>query len=202
MSFTHGFGRRGARHDDDHDHGHDHGHDHDHGPGHRHGHRHGRGGGGRGGREGRVFEHGDLRLVIMALLAEKPRYGYEIIKTLEERVGGGYSPSPGVVYPNLTLLEELGHATVSADHGSRRLYTPSEEGLRWLDANRHAANAILLRIDEAATHHAGPPPQVERALDNLAAAVRLRLKGRQASDVEIRAIADAIDAAARAVEMV
>ena len=50
----------------------------------------------------RLFEHGDLRLVITALLAEKPRYGYEIIKALEERVGGGYSPSPGVIYPTLT----------------------------------------------------------------------------------------------------
>src|SRR5579872_6788926 len=60
-----------------------------------------------GGREGRVFDHGDLRLVIMALLEEKPRHGYEIIKALEERVGEGYSPSPGVIYPTLTLLEEV-----------------------------------------------------------------------------------------------
>jgi DNA-binding PadR family transcriptional regulator len=194
ISFTHGSARRGMR--PDHDHGANHGHDRE----HRHGHRHGRGG--RGGREGRVFDHGDLRLVIMVLLAEKPRYGYEIIKALEERVGGDYSPSPGVIYPTLTLLEELGHATVNADHGNRRLYTLSAEGLAWLDANRHAANAILARIDAGAALRAGPPPPVERALENLVTAVRLRLKGRAATEADIRAIADAIDAAARAVETV
>src|SRR5215475_7730384 len=75
----------------------------------RHGHHHHRHWGGREGK--RVFDHGDLRLVIMALLEEKPRYGYEIIKALEERVGEGYSASPGVVYPTLTLLEEVGQAT-------------------------------------------------------------------------------------------
>ena len=70
--------------------------------------RRGRGGGGRG----RMFDNGDLRLIIMSLLSDRPRHGYEIIKALEERVGGGYSPSPGVVYPTLTLLEELGQASV------------------------------------------------------------------------------------------
>jgi DNA-binding PadR family transcriptional regulator len=156
---------------------------------------------GREGRRGeRVFDHGDLRLVIMTLLAERPRYGYEIIKALEERVGGGYSPSPGVVYPNLTLLEEVGHATISEERGGRRLYTLSEEGLAYLAANRTAADAILARVDQSAPHRAGPPPQVVRALENLETAVRLRLKGRAATDTEIRAIADAIDAAARTVE--
>ena len=81
--------------------------------------------GGRGGPEARLFGHGDLRLVIVALLAEKPRYGYDIIKALEERVGGGYSPSPGVVYPTLTLLEEMGHAVVSEERPGRKLYTLS-----------------------------------------------------------------------------
>lgn len=170
-------------------------------------HRHGGGGGGRhggGGRRGggRVFDHGDLRLVVMTLLAERPRYGYEIIKALEERVGGGYSPSPGVVYPNLTLLEELGHATVDDQRGGRRQYTLSEAGIAYLAAHRAAADAILARVDEGAPMRAGPPPQVERALENLATAVRLRLRGRQASDADIRAVADAIDAAARAVEEV
>jgi DNA-binding PadR family transcriptional regulator len=105
--------------------------------------RHGRHGGGFRGRDARVFEHGDLRLVIMAMLRERPRYGYEIIKELEERVGGGYSPSPGVVYPTLTLLEEVGHATVSDEAGGRRLYTLSAEGLAFLEANRTQVDAIL-----------------------------------------------------------
>src|SRR5271163_2248802 len=87
------------------------------GPDDREGHfgrHHGREGkhwrGGRG--PERPFEHGELRLVILALIAERPRHGYEIIKEIEDRFGGGYTPSPGVVYPTLTMLEELGHATV------------------------------------------------------------------------------------------
>src|SRR5208282_4613403 len=123
MALAHGFCRHGVRPEGDTDAG---------GGRHRRGHRHDGGGhhGGRGRHRegGRVFDHGDLRLVVMALLAERPRYGYEIIKALEERVGGGYSPSPGVVYPNLTLLEEVGHATISEEHGGRKLYTLTDEG--------------------------------------------------------------------------
>src|ERR687883_295107 len=75
-------------------------------------------GGGRFGL-GRFFAHGDLRLVILHLIAEKPRHGYEIIKAIEERVAGAYSPSPGVIYPGLTLLEELGYVTVSTEGGKK-----------------------------------------------------------------------------------
>ena len=165
--------------------------------------RHGEGGHGRRGgpgRESRLFEHGDLRLVIVALLAEKPRYGYDIIKALEERVGGGYSPSPGVVYPTLTMLEELGHAVISEERAGRKLYTLSPEGLAFHEANRNAANDVLGRIDAGAAARRGPPSPVIRALENLQTAVRLRLKGQDATPEQIRAIADAVDAAARAVE--
>jgi DNA-binding PadR family transcriptional regulator len=164
----------------------------------RHGHRHG--GGFRSHDSERIFEHGDLRLVIMALLAEKPRYGYEIIKALEERVGGGYTPSPGVVYPTLTLLEEVGHATVADEHNGRRLYTLSPEGLAFFQANRTLADSILARVAEASVSRRGPPNSVLRAMENLGVAIRLRLKGRAASDEQIRIIAAAIDAAAKAVE--
>src|SRR5580700_5094131 len=78
---------------------------------HHHDRTHGRQG--RGGGLGRFFAHGDLRLVILRLTAEKPRHGYELIKAIEEQVAGAYSPSPGVIYPTLTLLEELGYVTVS-----------------------------------------------------------------------------------------
>jgi DNA-binding PadR family transcriptional regulator len=152
-----------------------------------------------GGREGRVFDHGDLRLVIMALLAEKPRYGYEIIKALEERVGDGYSPSPGVVYPTLTLLEEMGHATVSDEHGGRKLYTLTTEGLAFLEANRSTVDAIFERVSGSSSRR-GAPPQVRRAVENLIMATRLRLRSKPTSDEQVRAIADAIDAVARKIE--
>jgi DNA-binding PadR family transcriptional regulator len=171
---------------------------------HRHGHHFGHEyrrhwSGGRERDSKRVFDHGDLRLVIMALIEEKPRYGYEIIKALEERVGEGYSPSPGVVYPTLTLLEEVGHATVSEEHGGRKLYTLTEAGKAFLQANRATVDAILARVSESASRR-GAPPEVRRAVENLFTAVRLRLSSRPATEEQIRAIADAIDAAVKAVE--
>src|SRR5271156_3295337 len=92
----------------------------------------GRHGGGFGGREARMFDSGELRLVILALIAEKPRHGYEVIKALGERVGGDYSPSPGVVYPTLTMLEDMGYASVSPDAANRKHYTLTPEGEKFL----------------------------------------------------------------------
>ena len=97
--------------------------------------------GGRGGR-GRVFDQGDLRFVLLGLIAEKPRHGYEIIKEIEDRLGGAYSPSPGVIYPTLTLLEELGYASVTED-GGKKLYAITPEGEAALAANKAAVDAHL-----------------------------------------------------------
>lgn len=162
--------------------------------------RHRHGGGYRERDSERVFEHGDLRLVIMALLSEKPRYGYEIIKALEEWVGGGYSPSPGVIYPTLTLLEEVGHASVSDEHGGRRLYTLSAEGRGFLEANRTVVDAIFARIDGANASRQAPPTSVLRAMENLGLALRRRLKGRGLGEEHVRVITAALEAATRAVE--
>src|SRR5215471_1166272 len=107
--------------------------------------RHGRRG--RGGGLGRFFAHGDLRLVILHLIAEKPRHGYDIIKASEESVGGAYSPSPGVIYPTLTLLEELGYVTATAE-GAKKLYEITQEGRAFLDANRATLDALISRMTE------------------------------------------------------
>src|SRR5437667_12504981 len=96
---------------------------------HRHGGwggRHGIGGGDMM-RAGRMLAQGDLRLIALALIAEQPRHGYEIIKVLEDKTAGWYSPSPGIVYPTLTYLEEAGYVTVQAD-GAKKLYSITEEG--------------------------------------------------------------------------
>src|SRR5690242_19960708 len=82
--------------------------------GFHHGRHGGLGGRMRGRRAERVFDQGDLRYVILKLISEAPRHGYEIIKAIEEQVGGAYSPSPGVIYPTLTLLEELGYIAAQA----------------------------------------------------------------------------------------
>src|SRR5262245_42130870 len=76
----------------------------------------------------RMFDQGDVRLVILKLISEKPSYGYELIKAIEDRFGGAYAPSPGIVYPALTLLEEQGLIRVESTDGPRKLYTITPEG--------------------------------------------------------------------------
>ena len=83
---------------------------------------------GRHGRSGRMFQHGDFRLLVLALIAEAPRHGYELIREIEARLGGAYAPSPGVVYPTLTMLEELGHVTSAVTEGTKRQYTITDAG--------------------------------------------------------------------------
>jgi len=96
-------------------------------------------------RAGRKLASGDLQLVLLALLAEKPAHGYELMKDLEERSGGFYSPSPGMIYPQLTLIEELGYASVTED-GAKKLYTISEAGRAHLEQNKQAADAMLAQL--------------------------------------------------------
>ncbi len=93
----------------------------------------------------RMLVQGDLRLIALALIAEEPRHGYEIIKLLEEKTADWYSPSPGIVYPTLTFLEEAGYVTASAE-GSKKLYTITEEGSAYLKANREVVDAVLGRL--------------------------------------------------------
>ena len=105
-------------------------------------------GGDMGGRAfgmGRKLASVDLQLLILGLLAEKPRHGYEIIKALDERSKGFYVPSPGMVYPALTYLEELGHATIEAA-GARKLYHITETGKEHLENNRSTADALFAQF--------------------------------------------------------
>jgi DNA-binding PadR family transcriptional regulator len=163
--------------------------------------RHGRQG--RRGGLGRFFAHGDLRLVILHLIAEKPRHGYEIIKKIEEQVAGAYSPSPGVIYPTLTHLEELGYVTVSTGDGAKKLHEITAEGRAFLDANRRAMDALLARMVETSrAHGGGTAPQILRAMENLKLALRLRLSRGPLSEEQINAVAAAIDAAATGVDQI
>ena len=104
------------------------------------------GGGGAG--RGRMFGHGDLKFVVLNLLAEKPRHGYEIIKELEERFGGSYSPSAGTVYPTLTLLEDLGYASVIPEESGKKVYSITPEGQKYLEDNKGAVEDIFERISD------------------------------------------------------
>ena len=106
---------------------------------------HGGGLGGRGFFGGRKLGSGGLQLVILALLEERPRHGYEVIKALEQTSKGFYSPSPGMVYPALTYLEEVGYATVEAE-GSKKLYRITEAGIAKLDEDRAFVNVVLAQL--------------------------------------------------------
>lgn len=159
-------------------------------------HRHG------GGRHalGRFFAHGDLRLVILGMIAEKPRHGYELIKEIEDSVAGAYSPSPGVIYPTLTLLEELGYVEASAE-GSKKLYTITVEGRAFLTANQATVDALREKIAEVSgTHGRGRSPAIIRAFENLKMALRLRAASSELTDAQIARIAAVIDEAAAKVE--
>src|ERR1700757_5182966 len=96
-------------------------------------------------RAGRMLAQGDLRLLALALIAEAPRHGYEIIKLIEEKTADWYSPSPGIVYPTLTYLEEAGYVT-AASEGAKKLYTITEEGRAYLSTNRELADVVLDRL--------------------------------------------------------
>ena len=94
---------------------------------------------------GRKLGSADLQLLLLALLAEKPSHGYELIKALDERSNGYYSPSPGMVYPALTYLEEIGHASVQAE-GTKKLYNITDAGLGHLEQNRAAVDMLLQQL--------------------------------------------------------
>lgn len=163
--------RRGAGRGGHHGHGHGHGHGQDdsHGEWSR-----GRGGFGRGG--GRIFGPGDLRLLLLALIAEKPRHGYELIKEIEQKFGGGYSPSPGSIYPTLTLLEELEQVRASASDGARKLFEITDQGRAFLDENRATLDGVVARMGLAARHMSGRawPESVHQAMHTLKHALLLR----------------------------
>jgi len=178
----------------------------------RHGHRGfgpgfgwGRGRGPGGGdffRVGRMLAQGDLKLLALALIAEQPRHGYEIIKVIEEKTSGWYSPSPGVIYPTLTYLEEAGYL-LSESEGSKKLYRITPEGESHLKSNRDLVDAVLDRLTaigrkmarmrrnfggDGESERSNLPQVVGAAVANLSEVASKRLEGdgeREAKIVEI-----------------
>lgn len=156
---------------------------------------------GRGRRAQRFFEHGDLRLVVLKLIGYKPSHGYELIKDIEERLGGAYAPSPGVIYPTLTLLEEMGLVTVTDAGGGKKLHSITPEGEAHLAENAATVEALFRRIDEAgSTASRGTWPPVVRAMGNVATALRMRLALQGVSRETVAAVAAILDEAAVKIE--
>ncbi|HEV2674086.1 MAG TPA: PadR family transcriptional regulator [Aliidongia sp.] len=152
---------------------------------------------------GRLFEQGDLRFLILSLIEEKPRHGYEIIKAIEEKLHGLYSPSPGVIYPTLTLLEEMGYATVAQAEGNKKLYAITDEGRAFLATNQSIMKVVLEKIAAVKRRFAGgTQPQIQRAIENFKLALQMRLDAGGLTDDQVARIAAIIDAAATDVERV
>ena len=152
-------------------------------------------------RGGRIFEQGDLKYVVLRLLDEKPRHGYEIIKALEERFGGLYSPSAGTVYPTLQLLEDLGYAKVTPEEGGKKVYSITDEGRAYLAQNRSAVDDIFDRIsDLGAAFLSDAMMEVNRAFKDVGRAT-YRGAPRVFRDAETAAkIRDVLQRAAREIE--
>jgi DNA-binding PadR family transcriptional regulator len=164
-----------------------------------HGRMHGMGGR-HGRRAERVFDQGDLRYVILKLISEAPRHGYEIIKAIEDKVGGAYSPSPGVIYPTLTLLEELGYVTVENAEGGKKLYRITDAGQAELEDKKNVIEGIFRRMSDIHDRFEGPSPRIARAMQNLGLAIGTRMRAGPVSEDQLDALVAAIDEAARKVE--
>jgi len=152
-------------------------------------------------RGGRIFDHGDVRYVILAFLSEKPSYGYELMKAIEERLNGAYAPSPGLVYPTLTVLEEMGYVAAESGDGAKKLYSVTPEGRAFLKINRTTVDHIFGRMAHAAAlHKRTEAPQLVRAIENLKFTLKLKSGSKELTDKQIDTIASALDEAARKIE--
>jgi len=148
----------------------------------------------KGRKSGRLFDHGEFRHVVLTLLGEQPRHGYDIIRAIEQRTGGAYCPSPGVVYPTLALLEDIGHACAVPGDGARNRYEITDEGRAFLHENKRLIEGILSRIQRSGSDQVGASPVIVAAMDGLKEA--LRAGARPWSAGEAQDVAAAIDAAA------
>lgn len=174
---------------------------------------HGRGFGGRGrsrrpddldgdgGPRRRFFGQGDLRPVLLKLISDAPRHGYDCIRAIEELTGGSYVPSPGVVYPALTMLDDMGFITETAGDETRRKYAITEAGTAHLAENAKLVEALFAQMEAAgkARSRTEAAP-VRRAMGNLRQVLMQRLGSAEADRDTALAIAAAIDEAAHKIE--
>jgi DNA-binding PadR family transcriptional regulator len=138
---------------------------------------HGRGFGGWGGREHgarsggrsrRMFDGGELRLVLLKLIADEPRHGYDLIRQIEEMTGGAYAPSPGVVYPTITLLDDMGFIAQQQSEGAKKAFAVTEAGTAELEANAELVATLMARLSALGDEREKTDVKsVRRAMGNL-----------------------------------
>ncbi len=153
----------------------------------------------RGGRRRRMFDSDELRLVLLKLIADQPRHGYDLIRDIEERTGGAYAPSAGVVYPTLTLLDEM--ALIEAvSEGSRKQFAATDAGRAHLEERADEVAALMKRLDALGEQRARVDrAPIRRATANLFAALAHRVASGDTENLA-HEIAEVIDEAARKIE--
>lgn len=160
------------------------------------------GGSGRGRRgRRRVFEPGELRLVLLKLIADQPRHGYDLIRAIEEMTHGTYAPSPGVVYPTLTMLQDMGHIEESKGEGSRKAFSATDEGRAHLAEKADEVSALIERLEDLGRDQrkAGGAP-IKRAVGNLLSALWHRVTRDEVDEQTLHDIAAILDEAAQKIE--
>ncbi len=160
------------------------------------GHEHG---GGRGRR--RMFDGGELKLVLLKLIADAPRHGYDLIREIEELTGGAYAPSPGVVYPTLTLLDDMGLIEEQKAEGAKKLFAATDAGHAHLEENAEEVAALMARLAEVGKMRErtdGAP--IRRAMGNLRQVLQHRLTREDVDSDTLLDVAAIIDDAAQKIE--
>ena len=154
-------------------------------------------------RGGRMFEQGDLRYVVLRLLEEKPRHGYEIIKALEERFSGAYAPSPGVVYPTLQFLEDLGYARIVPGPEGKKTYEITDAGRAHLAENQGTVDSIFERVSKLMGHFLDEPmTEVHSAFRKTGKATYSRATDAVQNPATLRQIVEILDRAAKEIEAI
>lgn len=159
---------------------------------------HGRRGRRRGG-SGRLLKSGELQLLLLALIEQEPRHGYALIEEIEQMTGGVYAPSPGVIYPTLTLLADMALIAEQPDEG-RKLYAITNAGRIHLDDRREEAEELLARVRGAGSTGSGDWARIGRAMVNLGAALKIRAWERPLDAATAKQIAAILDNAAKRIE--
>lgn len=162
----------------------------------------GRGEGGRGGqRSRRMFDGGELRLVLLKLIAAEPRHGYDLIRSIEELTGGAYAPSPGVVYPTLTLLDEMELIEARQAEGAKKLFAVSEAGTAHLAEHSSQVEALFSRLAEVGAERARTDSaSVRRAMGNLGQVLMHKLRAEELDKEALHQLVALIDDAAQKIE--
>lgn len=159
----------------------------------------GRGGGPRGRR--RMFESGELRLVLLKLIADEPRHGYQLIKAIEELTEGDYAPSPGVVYPTLTLLEDMGLIAEVKSKDAKKSFEATAEGRAHLAENEAEVDDLIERLEgHGQKRRHGRRPEIGRAIGNLMTALRNRVAHDGWNEALLEEVVDILDQAAQRIE--